>query len=136
MTLEDLSLDLNFFAAGGVLLAGGGLHVVAADDDVVGIKILRDTDGGGAGGTEIGGKAEVVEGVLAVVLRDGLIAGGGETLVERVREGIADPGEGGIAGTVVEGEDEDDAAGLLGGGGSGLRGGEGDQEGESQGERR
>ncbi len=56
----------------------------------------------------------MVEGEDAVVAGDGEEAGGVEALVEGVGEGVADPVEVGIAGAVVEGEDEDDAAaGLL-----------------------
>ena len=88
----------------------------AADDDEVGVEGLGDADGGGAGGSEVGGKAEVVERVLAVVAGDGEEAGGGEALVEGVGEGVADPGEIGLAGAVVEGKDEDEAAAGLGDG--------------------
>ena len=67
----------------------------------------------------------MVEGEEAVVARDGEEAGGAEALIEGGGEGVADPVEGGLAGAVVEGEDEDDAAaGLLGvscGRGLGLR---------------
>ena len=97
---EDLRLDGDAAVVDGV----------AADDDEVGVEGLGDADGGGAGGPEVDGKAEVVEGVLAVVAGDGEEAGGGEALVEGVGEGVADPGEVGLAGAVVEGEDEDDAA--------------------------
>ena len=108
--VEDLRLDGDAAVADGV----------AADDDEVGVEGLGDADGGGAGGLEVDGKAEVVERVLAVVAGDGEEAGGGEALVEGVGEGVADPGEVGLAGAVVEGQDEDDAAdgsasGALGG---------------------
>ena len=83
---------------------------VAADDDVVGVEGLGDADGGGAGGAEVDGEAEVIESVLAVVAGDGEEAGGGKALVEGVGEGVADPGEVGLAGAVVEGKDEDDVA--------------------------
>ncbi len=98
--LEDLRLDGDAAVVDGV----------AADDDEVGVEGLGDADGGGAGGLEVDGKAEVIESVLAVVAGDGEEAGGGEALVEGVGEGVADPGEVGLAGAVVEGEDEDDAA--------------------------
>ena len=65
-------------------------------------------------GRKSGGQPQVVERVLAVVAGDGLEAGGAEALVEGVGEGVADPGEGWVAGAIVEGENEDDAAGLLG----------------------
>ncbi len=87
---------------------------VAADDDEVGVEGLGDADGGGARGLEVDGEAEVIERVLAVVAGDGEEAGGGEALVEGVGEGVADPGEVGLAGAVVEGEDEDDAAAGVG----------------------
>ena len=98
--VEDLGLD------GDAVLVDG----VVADDDVVGVEGLGDADGGGAGGAEVGGKAEVVERELAIVAGDGEEAGGGEALVEGVGEGIADPCEIGLAGAVVEGKDQDDAA--------------------------
>ena len=66
----------------------------------------------------IGGQAEVIERVLAVVAADGEEAGGGEALVERVGERIANPVQGGLAGTIVEREDQDQpAAGLANVGG-------------------
>ena len=65
-------------------------------------------------GLKPGGQAEVVERVLAVVAADGEEARGGEALVEGVGERVADPVEVGLAGAVVEGEDEDEtAAGLA-----------------------
>ena len=97
---EDLGLD-------GDLAAGEG---EAADDDVVGVELLGDADGGGAGGAEVAGKAEVREGEDAVVVGDGEEAGGVEAAIERVGEGVADPVEGGVAGAVLEGKDEDDAS--------------------------
>ena len=52
----------------------------------------------------------MVEGVLAVVAGDGEKAGGRESLVQGVGEGIADPAEVGLTGAVVEGQDKDDSA--------------------------
>jgi hypothetical protein len=49
----------------------------------------------------------VVESVLPVVARDGEEAYRGQALVEGVGKGVADPGEVGLAGTVVEGKDKD-----------------------------
>jgi hypothetical protein len=89
---------------------GVGLELESADDDDVRVELLRDADGSGAGGAEIYGEAQVVEGEGAVVVGDGEEAGGGQALVEDVGEGVADPVERGVAGAVVEGEDEDDAA--------------------------
>ena len=77
--LEDLRLHHD---------AVGFFDVVAADDDVVGVKGLGDADGGGAGGLEVEWVAEMVERVEAVVTRDGEVSGGGEALVEGVGEGI------------------------------------------------
>ena len=101
--VEDLRLD------GDASIADG----IAAYDDEVGVEGLGDADGGGAGGLEVDGKAEMVERELAVVAGDGQKAGGGEALIERVGEGVADPVEVGLAGAVVEGEDEDDASDGL-----------------------
>ena len=72
----------------------------------------------------------MVEGVEAVVAGDGEEAGGAEALVEGVGEGVADPVEIGLAGAVVEGQDEDDAAAESGVGcGRGLGAcGEGEEE--------
>ena len=72
--------------------------------------MLGDADGGGARGAEVAGKAEVREGEDAVVVGDGEEAGGVEAAIERVGEGVADPVEGGVAGAVLEGKDEDDAS--------------------------
>ena len=110
---EDLRLHVDALRG-----SGASCDVVAADDDEVGVEGLGDADGGGAAGLEVGGKAEVVERVLAVVAADGEEAGGGEALVEGVGEGVADPGEVGLAGAIVEGEDEDEAAGWVWGRGS------------------
>ena len=76
----------------------------------------------------------MVEGELAVVAGDGEEAGGVETLVEGVREGVGDPGEGWVAGFVFEGEDEDEAAG--GGGVGGLCRGDECRECDADGEDR
>src|SRR6266851_3015170 len=103
LDVEDLGLDGD----------AGLIDRVAADYDEVGVEGLGDADGGGARGFEVYGEAEVVEGVLAVVAGDGEEAGGGEALVQGVGEGVTDPGEVGLAGAVVEGEDEDYAAGSL-----------------------
>ena len=100
---EDLGLDGDAVV----------FEVVAANDDVVGVERLGDADGGGARGAEVGGKAEMVEGVEAVVVGEGEEAGRGESLVEGVREGVADPVEIRVSGAVVEGQDEDDAAASL-----------------------
>jgi hypothetical protein len=56
----------------------------------------------------------MVESVLPVVACDGQKSYRGEALVEGVGKGLADPGEVGLAGAVVEGEDEDNAAAGLG----------------------
>ena len=79
---------------GGARWGGRWDDVVAAYDDVVGVEGLGDADGGGAGGFEVDGETEVVEGELAVVAGDGEEAGGVEALVEGVGEGVGDPGEG------------------------------------------
>ncbi len=110
---EDLGLDGDALRGSG----GWGGDVVAADDDIVGVEGLGDADGGGSGGFEIDGETEVVECELAVVAGDGEKAGGVETLIEGVGEGVGDPGEGWVAGFVFEGEDEDEAAGGCGVGG-------------------
>jgi hypothetical protein len=52
----------------------------------------------------------VVESVLPVVASDGEESHRRQALVEGVWERIADPGEIGLSGTIIEGEDEDDAA--------------------------
>src|SRR5581483_3991175 len=83
-------------------------HGEVADHYVVSVELLSDADGGGTGGAEVGGEAEVGEGEDAVVVGDGEEAGGVEAAVERVGEGVADPVEGRVAGAVLEGENEDD----------------------------
>jgi hypothetical protein len=87
---------------------------VAAYNHKVGVEGLGDADGGGARGSEVNGKAKVVESKLPVVAGDGQEACRGEALVKGVGEGVADPGEVGLSGAVVEGEDEDNAAAGLG----------------------
>ncbi len=103
-------LGLDFDAAGG----GAGVgDVEAADDDVVRVQRLGDAEGGCAAGAEVVGEAEVFESEEAVVAADGEEAGGGEALVEGVGEGVADPVEVCLAGAVVEGEHQDEAAAGL-----------------------
>ena len=63
-------------------------------------------------GAEVDGQAEVVEGELAIFAGNGEVADGGEALVEGFGEGVADPVEGGLAGAVGEGQNEDDFAGA------------------------
>ncbi len=110
--LEDAGLDGDPAVLDGVV----------ADDDVVGVKGLGDADGGGAGGPEVDGKAEVIEGELAVVAGDGEEAGGVKALIESVGEAVADPVEVGLAGAVLEGEHQHETAGdRLRGVGGGLR---------------
>ncbi len=89
-----------------------GRHGIAAYDDEVGVECFGDADGGGAGGLEVDGKTEMIESVLAVIAGDGQESCGREALVERVGEGLTDPGEIGLAGAVVEGKDQHDAAGV------------------------
>ena len=107
---EDLGLDLD----------ASVLDVEAANDDEVRVEGLRDADGGSAAGAEVDGQAEVVEGIEAVVAADSEEAGGGETLVQRVGKGIADPVEIGLAGTVAEREDQHQAAAGLANVGGGV----------------
>ena len=95
--------------------------VEAADDDVVRVQRLGDADGGGAAGAEVGGQAEVVEGVLAVVAADGEEAGGGEALVEGVGEGVADPVEGGWPERLSKGRTRTRRPGGGGVGGLGVQ---------------
>jgi hypothetical protein len=52
----------------------------------------------------------VIEGILAVVAGDGQESCGAEALVERVGEGVANPCEIGLAGTIVEGKNQDEAS--------------------------
>ena len=104
--------DLGLY--GDAVARGAGGDVVGADEYEVGVELLGDADGGGAGGFEVGGEAEMVEGEGAVVAGDGEKAGGAEALVEGVGEGVANPVEGWVAGAIFEGEDEDDAAARLG----------------------
>jgi hypothetical protein len=74
---------------------------------------LGDADGGGARGSEVNGKAKVVESKLPVVAGDGQEPYRGEALVEGIWKRIADPGEVGLSGAIVEGEDKDNAAAGL-----------------------
>ena len=62
----------------------------------------------------------MIERVLAVVAANGEEAGRGEALIERVGEGIADPAKVGLAGAVVEGEDQYQAAAGLANVGGGV----------------
>jgi len=86
---------------------------VAAYDDKVGVEGLGDADGGRAGGSEVNGKAEVVESKLPIVASDCQEPYRAQALVEGVGKRVADPGEVGLAGAIVEGEDEDNAASGL-----------------------
>ena len=55
----------------------------------------------------------MVESKLPVVTGDGQEPYRGKALVEGVGEGVADPGEVGLAGAIVKGEDEDNATADL-----------------------
>jgi hypothetical protein len=63
----------------------------------------------------------MIERVLAVVAANGKEAGGGEALVERIGEGVADPVEVGLAGAVVKREDQDEPSTGLANVGGGVR---------------
>ena len=49
-----------------------------------------------------------------VVAGDGEEVGGDEALVERVGKGVADPVERGVAGAIIEGQNEDESTGRRG----------------------
>ena len=55
----------------------------------------------------------MVESELPVVAGDGKEPYRGQALVEGVGKGVADPGEVGLSGAIVEGEDKDNAAARL-----------------------
>jgi hypothetical protein len=57
----------------------------------------------------------VVESVLPIIASDSEEPHRSEALVEGVWKRIADPGEIGLSGSIIEGEDEDDAAAGPGG---------------------
>ena len=52
----------------------------------------------------------MVESILPVVAGYGQEPYGGQALVEGVGKGVGDPGQVGLSGAVVEGEDKDNAA--------------------------
>src|ERR1700692_1371799 len=89
------------------------IHGVAAYDHKVGVQGLGDADGGRTRGSEVSGKAKVVESRLPVVASDGQESYRGQTLVEGVGKGVADPGQVGLSGAIVEGEDKDNATAGL-----------------------
>ena len=98
--LEDLRLNGN----------AAVVYVEVADDDEVCIEGLGDADGGGAAGLEVLGKAEMIERKEEIVTGNGEEANGAEALVERIGERVAYPGEIGLTGPVVEGQDEDETS--------------------------
>jgi len=102
---EDLRLDGDAAVAYGI----------AAYNHKVGVKGLGDTDRGGPRGSEVNGKTEMVESVLAIIASDGEEPHRAQALVEGVWKRIADPGEIGLPGSIIEGEDEDDATAGSGG---------------------
>jgi hypothetical protein len=108
---ETQLVDLEDLCLHGDPVVGNG---VAAYNHKVGVEGLGDSNGGCAGGSEVNGKAKVVQRKLPVVAGDGQEACRGEALVKGVGEGVADPGEVGLSGAIVEGEDEDNAAAGLG----------------------
>jgi hypothetical protein len=55
----------------------------------------------------------VIESKLPVVAGDGEEPYRGEALIEGVGEGVADPGEIGLSGSIVKGENKDNAAAGL-----------------------
>jgi len=107
---EDLRLDGD----------AAVVYGIAAYYDEIGVEGLGDADGGSARGSEVNGETEVVESVLPVIASDGEESHRAQALVEGVWKRIADPGEIGLSGSIVEGEDEDDAAAGPGG----IRGGD------------
>ena len=84
--------------------------VEAAYDDKVRVQRLRNADGGRPAGTEVLRQPQVLEGVLPVVATNSQEAGGGQPLVERVGERIADPVEIGLARSIVERQYQDQTA--------------------------
>jgi hypothetical protein len=88
-------------------------HGVAAYDHEGGVEGLGDADGGRARGSEVNGEAEMLESILPVVAGYGQETYGGQALVEGVGKRVADPGEVGLSGAIVEGEDKDNAAAGL-----------------------
>jgi hypothetical protein len=55
----------------------------------------------------------VIERVLTIVAGNGQKSGRGQALIESVGKGVADPGEVGLAGAVVEGKDKYQATASL-----------------------
>ena len=98
---ESQLIDLKYLRLHGDAAIVDG---VTAYDDIVGIECLRDADCRCARGFEVDRKAEMIEGVLAVVAGDGKESGRGEALVEGVGKGVADPREVGLSGAVIERE--------------------------------
>jgi len=84
---------------------------VAADDDGLGVEGLGELEGAGAGGMEALRQAQMIEGVEAVGAAHGAEAGRGQAAAEHFSRGLAHPLQAGLAGAVVEGQHEQDAAG-------------------------
>jgi hypothetical protein len=103
--LEDLSLNCN----------AAPINRVAAYDDKVSIEGLGDANRGRSGRLEVDRQPEMIESILAVVPRDGQKSCGGQSLIQGVREGVADPGEVGLPGAVVERKHEHDSSSCFGG---------------------
>ena len=86
----------------------GIVHAIGAKDDVAGVKRLRQAEGAGPRGVEVGGQAEVVERVEAVGAVDGQQAGREEAAVEDFRGRGADPVDIGRRGLIVKREDQNE----------------------------
>ena len=111
--VNQLRLGLNLVA----------VSAVVAHHDVVGVERLRQLERAGARGLKTLGKAEVIEGIHAVGAGHGGESGRGKAGAQQVGGSFANPFEAGLAGTVVERQNQQDAA-VIGEGldrvGSGL----------------
>jgi hypothetical protein len=100
--VDDAGFGENVRAVGGE----------AADNDGVGVEGLGKFEGAGAGGMESLRKAEMVESVDAVDAVHGRKAGRGKTAAKQVGCSLAHPFKAGLAGAVVEGQDEENPAAI------------------------
>ena len=99
----------------------GAVGHVAAHDDRIGVQRLGQLERTGARGVKALRQPQMIQRVHAVGAAHGSKARRGQTAGQNLRRGLANPLQAGLAGAVVKGQHQQDAA-TVRRGGAGLRG--------------